>query len=221
MSENISEQLLRIIRGKLQEKKMNTAALAGQMGYARKDVKKILAGKTPLLVEDFANIARVLELEQDMFPSSSSPDGIEDDNDQSEPSVQALHSAHSEDNEPDYTPKPFENHAQQMLLFGFGLGVDILLMLDANQLDGSNIPEHIKERFPSKFPVRLDAMYHQKMKLRIHELAFEILLSFDGLYDCIIPWSAVEQVVLFPIHDEEPSEDSSEDHNTGPHLRLV
>ena len=48
------------------------------------------------------------------------------------------------------TRKPLENHAQQMLLFGFGLGVDILLMLDVNQLDGSNIPSHIKERFPSK-----------------------------------------------------------------------
>ena len=70
MSDSISEQLLAIIRSTLLKKKMNTAALAGQMGYSRKEIKKILSGKTPLLVEDFANIARVLELEQDLLNST-------------------------------------------------------------------------------------------------------------------------------------------------------
>ena len=216
MSDSISEQLLAIIRNALLKKKMNTAALAELTGYSRKDIKKILSGKTPLLVEDFANIAQALELEQDLLPTSASSQNEVSLEDIQEPPIQAIR----EEQEVDYTPQPLENHAQQMLLFGFGLGVDILLMLDGDQLEGSNIPNHILDRFPSKFPVRLDALYHDKMKLRTYELAFEILLSFDGLYECIIPWSAVEQVVLFPIQDDEPSDDSSEEH-TGPHLRLV
>ena len=218
MSDSISEQLLAIIRSTLLKKKMNTAALAGQMGYSRKEIKKILSGKTPLLVEDFANIARVLELEQDLLNSTQ---GFSAEDQSEEKIANSLKTIEAdEDQTVDFTPRPLDNHAQQMLLFGFGLGVDILLMLDGDQLDGSNIPDHIRDRFPSKFPVRLDALYHDKMKLRTYELAFEILLSFDGLYECIIPWSAVEQVVLFPIQDDEPSEESSEEH-TGPHLRLV
>ena len=218
MSDNISEQLLKIIHSTLKEKKMNTASLAGQMGYERKDVKKILSGKTPLLVDDFANIARVLELEKDLL-TTEPPTPV--DSEHSSPDKLSMIGADDSAADEGIRPDPFGNHSAQMLRFGFALGVDILLMLDIEQLQHSNIPEYVMERFPSKFPVRLDALYHDKMKLRIHEHAFEILLSFDGLYDCVIPWSAVEHVVFFPIHDDEPDEASSEDQNTGPHLRLV
>jgi hypothetical protein len=95
-------------------------------------------------------------------------------------------------------------------------------MLDTSQLGQSNIPKNIINQFQTRLPVRLDALFHDKMKLRFHDLAFEILLSFDGLYECVIPWSAVEQVVLFPIIEDPDSQNEEDSSDTGPpHLRLV
>lgn len=222
MSESVSDQLLRIIRKTITEKNLNTAAFAAQCGMSRRDVKKILSGKTPLLVEDFVNFATLLELEKTLPGLQIEQLEEQKDEDEQDGSAIALTELKQVITAYDYTPDPMGNHAQQMLKFGFAMGVDILLMLKSDLIHDSNVPEHVLKQFPNKLPVKLDALYQDKMKLRYHEFGFEILLSFDGLYECFILWGAVEHVVFFPLSEDLPDDDSdSEADDSTPHLRLV
>jgi hypothetical protein len=67
-------------------------------------------------------------------------------------------------------------------------------------------------------------MYHAYNEPRYHEHGITLTLSFDALYDCTFPWSAIKQFIFFPVSPDaqQPKPDSDEDKSpSGPHLRLV
>ena len=77
-------------------------------------------------------------------------------------------------------------------------------------------------------PIKLDAAYHKYNQPLYDATAITLTLSFDALYECRFPWSAIKQVIFYPLY--EAPEDSEEDNPPAPdepspsggsHLRLV
>lgn len=225
MADRPSDQLLSWLRELIQRKGLNTAAVAERAGLPRARVRKLLAGAEPMLVDELMQLSGALDISPgDMGLAQLGdvdPDAEAASTDDEAP--QALAAA-----EPDL-PRvdPFGNHPEQMFRVAFGLGVDFFFLTDPEQLADSGVPEPVLAQYANgELPIKLDAAYHSYNNPRYTEHAITLTLSFDQLYECTFPWSAVKQFILFPaepVQPEEPERDTPPvDEAQGiPHLRLV
>lgn len=145
------------------------------MGMERASLKKALAGEVDLTVDQFILIAQALELSPTEVGLPEEPAAAPTD---------------------EWTPDPLGNLAMQSLRVGFALGVDLFCTFDATQLGGSGVPANVLSRFPEQLPIRLEAKYHRHNKPQFGETEFTCTLSFDRLYTCSFPWTALKQVTF-------------------------
>lgn len=212
MNTRQSDVLLVKIREALGRRGWNTAALAEAMGEDRKRIRAVLAGREPLTVDDFGRMVQVLEISPgelgihveaggvvaegetggsvDEVPPGGSGDG-------SGVPLGVVKETPAEEDEA-WTVDPYGPQAEQLFRMGFGLGIDIHFMADTTELRESGVPGAVLARFPKQMPITLPAAYHRHMKPRFHEDGIELQLSFDRLYGCFFPWSAIQQVTFFP-----------------------
>jgi transcriptional regulator with XRE-family HTH domain len=212
-----SDPLLAWLRTHLERKRLNTARLAESAGIERARLRKILAGTEPMLVDELLGISRALDLSPSDLAGADIPEVI--------PGAEARPLRVAEDDE-DVGPKvdPWGNQPEQLFRIAFGLGCDFFFLSEAAQLEKSGIPESVLTQYRGRdLPVKLDAAYHQYNQPRYDPVAVTLTLSFDALYDCRFPWSAIKQVIFYPVPPEpEPTEEIEEEKPKGaPHLRLV
>ena len=190
-------------------KGLNSAALANAMAVDRKALRRALAGQHPLSLDSFCKAASILELEPSSLPwgkpvvTSSSPGP------QLEQAGEAM------------TVDPYGIQGEQAFRLGFSLGVDFVFVADCSQLAESGIPSTVLENWPEELVLKLDAAFHRHNEPRFTPQGVGLRLSFDSLYDCFLPWSAITKVVFqleAPVPEplEEPPSPGK-----GPGLRLV
>lgn len=222
-----SEILLGKVREAIQKKGWNTAALAEAMGEDRKRVRAVLGGKEPLTVDDFARMVEALQMgPEDLAVSPEEAAGLAEKGGEtreptspSMPRVTPAMAARAEEDEDEWKIDPDGPQAEQVFRMGFGLGLDMLFLSDTRQLKGSGIPAAVLARFPDKMPIKLDAAFHRHNRPRFLDEGLELRLSFDQVYTCLFPWSAIHQVTLFP---EAPEEEAPAPGPSGrPTLTLV
>ncbi len=214
-----SEQLVRFIREKAQEKGLNTAALAAAVDMSRPELKHVLAGNAPLTVDLLVGLSAALDLgPEDLAAVGMS---VTDDVDPEANKSSALTPIRKRQALTDLpTLDPYGNHAEQILRLGFALGCDIHLVLHSERLEGTGVPDDTIEQFPDLMPIKLDAEYHHPNDPRFTPDGVQLVLSFDALYTAILPWEAFAQITLIPIEPElgDVPEPPSGQH---PHLRLI
>jgi len=214
-----SEQMVRFIREKAQEKGLNTAALAGAIGISRPELKQVLAGKAPLTVDMLVSLGGALELGPEDLASAGM--SIPDAEDAGLDDAGVLSPVRKRQSLTDLQPlDPYGNHAEQILRLGFALGCDIHIVLNSDRLEGTGVPDATIEQFPDLMPIKLDAEYHHHNDPRFTPDGVQLVLSFDTLYTAVLPWEAFAQITLIPIEPElgDVPEPPSGQH---PHLRLV
>jgi hypothetical protein len=203
--------------------------MAQQIGLERTRLKKVLAGQEPMTVDELIQISESLELDAQALAQLKSPPvtpppdkGSIAERKQTDPPTEESSAAipfhHS-------LPDPYGNHAEQLMQMAFDLGCDIFCHLDSSLIKESGIPESVQSRFPEFLPLRLEAVYHHHNQPVFKPNGLQLLLSFDSLYTCTLPWACFQQITLFPIRweptEEEPIEESPEPAGDVPHLRLV
>lgn len=197
-----SEPLLRWLRARIDARGENTASLAQKLGRPKGEVRRLLTGSLPMLVDDLLQISQVLEVQPDDLGVGVPVD-----------------EAGAEVPEPG---RHWDNQAEVLLRVAFDHGIDVLCLLDVALLDGVwGGPDDVLSRFREReLPVGLDAAYHPHMQPEFSEQALEVTLSFDKLYRCTLPWAAFRRVVFTPLPVDAPSKEPDEG-GSGPHLRLV
>lgn len=121
---------------------------------------------------------------------------------------------------------PFGNHARQLFEVGFSLGCTFFFLAKADQLAESGVPASVLGRYADgDLPIQLDAAYHPYNEPRFEPAGVHLKLSFDAIYECYFPWTAIHRVTFFPElveDDDETSGDEADDSGKGaPFLRLV
>ena len=211
-----SEPLVRLLRETAQTKAMNTAALADAVGISRNELKQVLSGAEALTVDLLVQLAEVL----DLGAAELAAFGLE-------PPPETIEMIKQVDTHPAgitadtvSAPDPFGNHTEQILKLGFALGCDMHIVLQTSALKDSGIPDSCIEQFPDLLPLKLDAAYHHHNDPRFLPTGVQLVLSFDALYTCILPWSAFAQVTMTPLaFTEEEPDPPPPDSIT--HLRLI
>ena len=185
---------------------LNSAALAQELGEERKVIRRILSGQNPMTLELFLKVVDALELAVTDLPWS----------------VAELPPTPSEEvNSEEFELDPFGIQGEQAFRLGFAMGVDFLFVAEASQLSESGIPKSVLEQWPEEIVLKLDAAYHRHNAPQFSEEGVSLNLSFDTVYSCFLPWSAIQKVVFHleapePFHEPEPETKPS-----GPGLRLV
>jgi hypothetical protein len=223
-----SSSLLGLVREALKRRGWNTAALAQKMDRDRSSVRSILAGQTPLLVDDFLAMLMALELSAQeisrMLPAGAEAATQPDDAAGPEPAPLRL-ATEADAAFPDTgSIDPDAPHAEQLLRTGFGLGVDMHVVADTAQLEGSGVPKEVLARFPERLVIKLDAAWHRHMRPRYLPEGVELRLSFDRVYPCFFPWSSIRQISFFPEPPLVPTDEGPSgppDPKGRPVLRLV
>ena len=217
-----SDPLLAMLRKVAEEKKMNTAALAGAAKVPRARMKHILAGSEPMTVDELIVLSQVLEL--DPTGMAAEAEALEDTPEGEEPALRKLDRREV----PAFTLDPYGNHSWQIIQVGLGLSVNMFVVLDMEHLEHSGIPRTVLARYKDKLPITLDAAYHQHHKCTYLPEGLKVQLSFDALYSCVLPWNAFLSIHLSPLAPDpvapepepEPEADDSPKVARG-HLRLV
>jgi transcriptional regulator with XRE-family HTH domain len=218
MADRPSEQLLVWLRELIQRKGLNTAAVAEKAGLPRARVRKLLGGAEPMLVDELMQLSGALDITPGDMGLAQLDDAPEGD-----VAPSSLAEAEADPVKVD----PFGNHPEQMFRVAFGLGVDFFFLTDVAQLADSGVPQPVLAQYEGgELPIKLDAAYHSYNDPRYSEHGITLTLSFDQLYECTFPWSAVKQFILFPAEPVQPAapEPEPEPEGTGggvPHLRLV
>lgn len=201
-----SEPILRWLREQLKAKGLNTATIAAGLDMPRVKLRKKLTGADDLTVDELLSLTESMKLEAEEFgwPAPTGEFPLDQEEDLGE----------------------FINQPRALLQMGFRHGIDTLLLLDTSQLGEWNGPEAVLMRYEGReLPIRLDALYHQYNNPRYDENGFTLTLSFDTLYDCVFPWSAVKQVIFTPVapeHTPQPEEPEPEGPKPkAPFLRIV
>lgn len=193
-----SEPLLRWLRQLLQQRKLSAPALAQQSGLDRGRVRQILAGADPMTVDELLQISKALSLSPQDLGLVGNDDPMPAVVDGTSPLDDDL------DDEDEPTPgpmgvDPLGNHPRQLFEVAFALGCDFLFLLKAAELAESGVPRHIIERYKERdLPIKLDAAYHSYNNPRYDEGGITLALSFDALYECRFPWTAIHQFVFYP-----------------------
>ena len=197
------------MRDLISKKKLNTAAVAEGAGLKRVRVRKILSGAQEMTVDELFKLSQALDISpNDLGFPTGAPDP-----DTLDPPTESAELA---------AVDPWGNQPQQLLRIAFELGCDVFLLLDADSLGQSNIPDHVLGRHKGReLPIKLDAAYHKHNNPRYSEDTVTLTLSFDALYECELLWSAFRQVIFFPAPPEPPDAEEPDDLPKIPHLRLV
>jgi transcriptional regulator with XRE-family HTH domain len=205
MSTRPSEAVLRMLREQASLKGLNTAALARAAGLDRAHLKHVLAGSVPLTVDDLAALATAMELGPAELGAAELAADVVDSAPGDDDAPTPLRTvARSE--RPAFKVDPLGNHAEQALRLGFELGCDLFLLLDATQVTESGVPNDVLKRFPEQLPIRLDAAFHKHYDPQYLPASLQLVLSFDALYTCVFPWSAIKQVAIIPLpHADVPA----------------
>ena len=225
MSGRPSEPLLAMLRKVANEKKLNTAALASAAKVPRSRMKHILSGGEPMTVDEFILLSQVLELDPTGMAESLEEEATDDP--EAAASLRTVGRRESVGLDVD----PLGNHSWQIVQLGLMLGIDMFVVLDASQLEGSGVPKQVLGRYPEHLPLRLDAAYHHHHQATYLPAGLQVRLSFDALYTCVIPWDAFTEVRLSPLPpepvevapepDPEPDPDPTDASPRRGHLRLV
>lgn len=226
MADRLSAPLLRLLRDVAQKKGKNTAALAHATGIDRARLKHLLAGGEPITVDEFLQVAQVLEisaadmgLNPNLVPEDDEDDGVVD------LQIPQLRAVGRRERPPTaFIPEPYGNHAEQIIRLGFALGCDIFFITDVKQLDDSGIPRAVLGRYPESLPIRLDAAFHRHNDPQFLPEGLQVNLSFDSIYTVTLPWAAFRQITFFPLpptDDDEPKEEKPKPKAKGSHLRLI
>ena len=192
MSKRPSEPILNWLRDTLKQKNLNVAALAEKSGDKRAAVKKVLAGREPLTVDQLMRWTQALELSleelvavPESLPEPAEPAPVDDSR---------------------YVIDPYGVAGEQALRMGFALGCDFTFLALTEQLADSGVPENVlgDPRFASLLPIRLEAAYHS-YNAPIYEAAgVTLTLSFDSIRTCVFPWSAIVEV-RYHVDPPEPA----------------
>lgn len=193
-----SEPLLRWLRERLDARGENTASLALRLDRPRAEVRRLLTGAVPMTVDDLLAISEALEV----TPAEL---GVVDPGPEA-PAVapSARPSVH------------WDSQPEALVRLAFDAGIDVILLCDPAALDGVwGGPEAVLATYRDRdVPLALDAAYHRHMDPSYDRVGVTLLLSFDTLYRCVIPWHAIRRAVFAPLQPEPPAEEP-------PRLRLV
>ena len=221
-----SEPLLAWLRELTTTRGMNTAAVASRARLSRGRVRKVLSGAEDMTVDELLAISTALEVSPaDMGLGQTDAEG-----------EVAEVEAPTDDAVVDLVPEaqdralyldPFGNHRHQLFAVLVELGCDFSFLCRTDSLVDSGIPDHVLESHAGRpMLITLDAAYHRYNNPRYDEQAVTLTLSFDALYECRFPWSAITEIIANPtsgdpegVQPAEPSEDEDEGRPT--HLRLV
>ena len=232
MASRPSEPLLQLLRDVARKKGMNTAALAKASGLDRAHLKHVLAGSKPLTVDELIQLSELLEISAADLGGLPIDAADEDGGEDAPVLVRSARGnaalATVDDSGPEMPElDPWGNHAEQVLKLGFALGIDVYMVLSTDELDEAGVPRSVLQKYPERLPLRLEAAYHQHHDPRFLVDGLALKLSFDALYDCTIPWTAFQQITLFPLPPEPPEEpEEVEEPEERPvvqrgHLRLI
>lgn len=228
MSKRPSQPVLDIIRRVAKDKGMNTAALARKVEMPRAQLKHILAGSQPMTVDELILLTQALEM--DVAAMAGMPaDAVADDDDGDEAEAATPLRSLSQRDTPEFEVDPYGNHAEQFLKLGFSLGTDMFIRLKTSELQTSGIPRDVLARYAEDLPLTLDAAYHRHHDPRFLPEGLQVVLSFDSLYTCVLPWEAFVQITSLPLPPEPTDEPPEEVEPEAPeepvfgrgHLRLV
>ncbi len=232
-----------MLRGWIRQRNLTTAQLAERTGLERARVKQVLAGSDPMKLDEFLLLTQAVDVGPEdlgLVPGAEPPQ-------EPAPGAKAASGprlvvapsvaepiplrpvAAAPTAEGFAPPDALGNLPKQVIQLGFALGVDLFLILDARQLQTSNIPQAVLSRFPEALPLRLEARFHAHNRPRYHDDRFECVLSFDALYTCSFPWAAFREVrFLLPEEAPRPAsptpppeEAPPEPPRGGPRLRVV
>ncbi len=219
MSQRPSETILRWFRDTLRERGMNTAALARAAGEKRATVRGVLAGREPLTVDQLVTWGQALELKLEDLHKIQLPE--------EEPAAEADRGGPTllrvaEPPPPDrFEVDPYGLQAEQAIKLAFAMGVDFAFVAESAQLGDSGVPQATLDRFQDRLVIKLDAAYHQHNAPTFDGDGVTLTLSFDALYTCTFPWSAIVQVTYF-VEPPPPRKAGPEPGEKGrPVLRLV
>ena len=232
MTDRPSDVLRVFLRKSIDARGWNTATVAQKLGVDRKAVRALLAGKRSLTVDAAADILRVLDLSEDELSvvigavggMVELSDAEVESTDATEGRIRPVPDVEVEAVlPPGFQLDPYGNHTDQILRIGFALGVDVHLLARINLLEESGIPKLVLDQYSDYLPIRLDAAIHTYVKPRFFPDGVQLVLSFDTLRTCHLPWDSIEQVTLVPaaLEPEEPDPEIAEEPTKGPHLRLV
>jgi hypothetical protein len=207
-----SGPILAWLRTQLKAKGLNVAALANKTNSKRKDVRKVLEGREPLTVDQLMTWTQALELSLEELVAVPIPD----------PDAEAPAPRPADEDDSRFVVDPFGMQAEQALRFAFAAGTDFSFVCDTAQLADSGVPESVLSRFPQHLLIQLDSAYHAHNNPRYDERGVSLTLSFDTLYECSFPWSALVEVRLrLEAPDALPPEEKDEEPAGRPTLRLV
>lgn len=208
-----SEPLLRWLREQIDARGHNTASVAAKLGAPRAHVRKVLAGAEPLMVDELLVITELLGLSaEDM----GVPAGVE---------ATAEDLAEGEATEPEAV---WDNQPRALFELGFDLGIDFMFLADTRQLADWGGPDGAAKQYDGKdMPLQLDAAYHPYMEPALDDEGVSLTLSFDRLYRCTFPWTAIRRVIFTPLAPDVPppepeaDDDDAPEPGGAPFLRLV
>jgi len=210
MSEASSDPLLAAIREAMVGHGLNSAALAKRIGHERKQVRRALGGQEEMSLSMFLQLTDALGIEPASLPWES---GLVPSAEAKKPLSEASEGLQLD---------PYGIQGEQAFRLGFSLGIDFMFVAETGQLAKSGIPQKVLDGWPEEIVLKLDAAYHRHNEPRFTPEGVGLKLSFDDLYDCFLPWSAIGKVV-FHLETPEPGtdEDKPDQNGSGPRLRLV
>ena len=110
---------------------------------------------------------------------------------------------------PDFTEETgyYSVHAAELVRMGFRLGCNFMLVCDTSLLARSGVPDVVLTQHENRqLTIQFDAAYHGYNKPQFDTQGLTVSLSFDALYECTFPWSAIQRVVFFPEIEPVPDE---------------
>jgi len=211
------QQSIQRLRSSLIDAGLSTGDLAARAELPLSQVQAMLDGIRPVTVDELAALAQALDLSlADLFePADALPYEAPD------LAVDTL------DEEPDLDAAldPTGNQPMQLFQVGFGLGCDFFFHALSGELSGSGIPSAVLDRYRDGIlPIKLDAAFHRYNDPRYTPAGIHLKLSFDDVYDCFFPWTAVQRIIFSPVAPEpepEPGPEPEPEPRKAPFLRLV
>jgi len=201
---------------------VNTAELAQRSGIVRGRLRRLLSGSEPMLVDELMQLSHALEISPaDLgLPGSDEAEVEPPPDDDGEPPEEGVRLVSVEPQRPpSLEAVPTDNPVEPLLRMGFELGVTFLFWAHVDQLEDSGVPDQVlaDHRERGELLIRLEAAFHRYNQPVFAEDGVTLTLSFDKLYDCTFPWSAIHKVIF----DLEEEQAPSTDPKGRPRLRLV
>ena len=226
MKKEISAAIINFLRTKMEQSDLNTAALAKAADLKRTEVRKLLAGREEISLGQLVALSSALEVDMSSLPWGGDSSGATDAVAVMKTGVGGRgHMKEVFENGP-MMVDPFGIQGEQAFRLAFGLGVDFIFVAKTEQLEDSGIPPAVLATSPNEIVLRLDAAYHRQNAPQFTPEGVCLVLSFNTLYTCRLPWSSITKVV-FQLDPIEPLPEPTSEPETdvaktfGPGLRLL